>query len=148
MYLSILLICFFFNFTDTSSVKIEELNSVHYYDTASKTNKKLFTIRVYNTGITPVLVWFNEKEKFSKRKNIEMKRLLKYYDATDSLKIKKVSPKSSFDFILVIESNELVIKDPSIEWLINRIHYIGADNQKFDFIESYPYDDIVIIINK
>ncbi|HCY73183.1 MAG TPA: hypothetical protein DHU75_03435 [Rikenellaceae bacterium] len=148
MYLIILFFYFFFNFTDTSSVKIEELNSVHYYDTASKTNKTLFTIRVYNTGITPILVWFNQKEKFSKRENMEMRRLLKYYNTADSLKIKKVFPKSKFDFILVIESNKLVIKEPSIEWLIQRIHYIEADNQKLNFIQSYPYNDIVTIINK
>ena len=139
MYLIILFFYFFFNFTDTSSVKIEELNSVHYYDTASKTN---------NTGITPILVWFNQKEKFSKRENMEMRRLLKYYNTADSLKIKKVFPKSKFDFILVIESNKLVIKEPSIEWLIQRIHYIEADNQKLNFIQSYPYNDIVTIINK
>lgn len=146
MCLLIILLSVSLNTTKCQAVVIENLNSVHYYDTASKTNKMLYTIRINNTSTTPILVWFNEKEKFSKKRTIETKRLSKLYNDNFSI-IKRISPKSYFDFIFVIESDELVLKETSAEWLIQRIHYIEADDSNF-VLPIYPYNDLVILINE
>lgn len=146
MCLLIVLLSLFLNCTECQPVVIEDLNSVHYYDTASKTNKMLYTIRINNTSTTPIIVWFNEKEKFSKKKDIETKRLSKLHNNNTSI-VKKISPKSYFEYIFVIESDELVLKEPSAEWLIQRIHYIETDDSNF-VLPIYPYNDLVILINE